>query len=251
MLFRSKANYESINKRYIIAEYRMNVSQKSDQTEIYFKEKELEAQKKKIEQLKDELTKLKLEEESVTIIAPEEGTVSKINYRGGVIEPGVTLLEIQMLEKSNYAEIQLVEEIEDLLIGTEVYVNDYMGQLVEAVVKSNTYSEEDGTLLTLSLGREVEVGSRIIFNYIAETKTYASVIPSSALRYDITSKYILKLTSKKTPLGERYFSVRCNVEVLDNDDSTIAITGDFDINDRIITLSSKPIEVGDYVRVKD
>ena len=56
------------------------------------------------------------------------------------------------------------------------------------------------------------------------------------------------VTSKSTPLGNRYTATRVDVQVLAEDDNNVAVTG-VAANDYVITTSSKPLEPGSLVRM--
>ena len=56
------------------------------------------------------------------------------------------------------------------------------------------------------------------------------------------------VTSKSTPLGNRYTATRADVQVLAEDDTSAAVSG-LAANDYIITTSSKPLDAGSQVRM--
>ena len=59
------------------------------------------------------------------------------------------------------------------------------------------------------------------------------------------------VTSKSTPLGNRYTATRVDVQVLAEDDTNAAVSGLSSNNDYVITTSSKPLEAGELVRMVD
>ena len=56
------------------------------------------------------------------------------------------------------------------------------------------------------------------------------------------------MTSKNTPLGNRYTATRAEVQVLAEDDTSVAVSG-LANNDYVITTSSKPLDAGSQVRM--
>ena len=57
--------------------------------------------------------------------------------------------------------------------------------------------------------------------------------------------------SKSSPLGNRYFAERVNVEVLASDETSSAVSGDISMSDYVITAASAPVKPNDQVRMKD
>jgi hypothetical protein len=56
------------------------------------------------------------------------------------------------------------------------------------------------------------------------------------------------VSSRSTPLGNRYTATRADVQVLSQDDNNVAVTG-LAANDYVITTSSKPLDAGTQVRM--
>ena len=73
-------------------------------------------------------------------------------------------------------------------------------------------------------------------------------MPKSALREDANGNFVLIITSRNTPLGNRYIANRVDVEVLAEDDTSAAVSG-LSANDYVITTSSKPLDAGTQVRM--
>ena len=62
---------------------------------------------------------------------------------------------------------------------------------------------------------------------------------------------MLIVKSKSSPLGNRYFAERVDVEVLASDEVSCAVQGNLNMGDYVITTSSKPVNDGDQVKMKD
>ena len=77
---------------------------------------------------------------------------------------------------------------------------------------------------------------------------FDAVIPNSALRTDTNGTFVLVLTVKHSPLGNRYIATRVDVNVLAQDDTTAAVSG-LSMGDYVITTSSKPLEAGMQVNM--
>ena len=61
----------------------------------------------------------------------------------------------------------------------------------------------------------------------------------------------MSVKSKSSPLGNRYYAERINVEVLASDEVSSAVSGMISNGDYIISTASKPVKPGDQVRMKD
>ena len=84
-----------------------------------------------------------------------------------------------------------------------------------------------------------------------KSQNYEMIVPNSAIREDNNGKFILVVEPKSSPLGTRYYAVRRNVEVLTSDDRRSALSGDVYEYEYVITTSTKPIQEGQQVRLKD
>ena len=80
---------------------------------------------------------------------------------------------------------------------------------------------------------------------------YDAIVPKSAVYQDKDGKFVLTVKSKSTPLGNRYYAERINVDVLASDELSSAVQGSIGQGDYIITASSKPISDGVQVRMKE
>ena len=61
---------------------------------------------------------------------------------------------------------------------------------------------------------------------------------------------MLLVTSKSSPLGNRYTATRVDVQVLASDDKSSAVSG-IGSGEFVITTSTKPIEAGTQVRLAE
>ena len=101
----------------------------------------------------------------------------------------------------------------------------------------------DGEGLTAGQSMTLSVGSR--------TAEYEFIVPNSALHDSNEGKYILVVEAKSTPLGNRYFAVRKDVNVVAADEKQSAVTGALEYWSYVITTATKPIEAGEQVRLSD
>ena len=76
-------------------------------------------------------------------------------------------------------------------------------------------------------------------------------MPNSAIREDANGKFVLKVVSKDSPLGNRYYAERLDVEVLASDATKSAINASLSWGDYLITGASVPISDGMQVRMAE
>ena len=95
---------------------------------------------------------------------------------------------------------------------------------------------------------EIEAGTNISLSIGQRSETFDTIVPKSALREDANGNFVLIITSRNTPLGNRYIANRVDVEVLAEDDTSAAVSG-LSANDYVITTSSKPLDAGTQVRM--
>ena len=98
---------------------------------------------------------------------------------------------------------------------------------------------------------DVNVGDYYTVSIGQQSSNYDYVVPTSAIREDSNGKFILTIESKSTPLGNRYYARRTDVEVITSDDSQSAITGAIDGYVYVITTTTKPIEENQQVRLAE
>ncbi|MEG1661805.1 MAG: RND transporter, partial [Clostridiales bacterium] len=106
-----------------------------------------------------------------------------------------------------------------------------------------------GKILVFSLTGEVEAGTQYTISIGQKSANYDVIVPNSALRSDSNGDFILMVTAKSTPLGNRYIATRVDVKILATDDTNSAISGGPTSWDYVITTSSKPLEPGMQVRL--
>jgi hypothetical protein len=98
---------------------------------------------------------------------------------------------------------------------------------------------------------DVEAGDNVQLSVGGNSKTYDLTVPNSAVREDNNGKFILIVSSKESPLGNRYIATRVDVQVLDSDDLLTAITGSLSGYEYVITTATKPVAAGMQVRLAE
>ena len=134
--------------------------------------------------------------------------------------------------------------------------NYYWGSRTTAVLSSMQPDPKDprtSRVLTFDIAGDVNAGDQISFSIGEKNASYDLVVPNSAVRSDTNGSFVLMITAKNSPLGNRYFATRVDVEVVASDDYNTAVKGALSNMDSVITTSSgnAPIKNGDQVRLAD
>ena len=107
--------------------------------------------------------------------------------------------------------------------------------------------------LSFDLTGDVNAGDKVNFSIGEKNASYDLVVPNSAVRSDTNGNFVLMITAKNSPLGNRYFATRVDVEVIASDDFNTAVKGALSNMDSVITTSSgnAPVKNGEQVRLAD
>lgn len=211
----------------------------------------------KIEDQKKEIEKLEKEQGSIEITAPVSGTIVSMNYVAGeMIEQGSTVSTIQIAGKGYTLSFSIPTEKARLIsVGDEAEItNSWWYSDVHArimTIRPDPSNPSQSKLVTMELEGDVTAGQSLSFSVGKKSANYDIIVPNSAIHEDNKGKFIYRINSKSTPLGNRYIIERIDVTVLASDDNQSAISGALEGWDYVVTTSSKPIEDGTEVRLKD
>lgn len=217
----------------------------------------LEDQYKAIKEKTLEVDKLKAEVEGETITAPVSGTILSLDIVAG--ETTTKDMQVASIQKSGNGftlEMELTQDQVKLVsIGDEAEVtnswwyNDVHARLT--AIRPNPSNPKGGKLAIFELEGDLTAGQSLSLTVGKKTANYDTIVPNSAIRDDSNGKFVLRINSKSTPLGTRYIAERVDVTILATDDTMSAVSGDFEGWDYVITNSTKPVEAGKQVRLKD
>ena len=191
------------------------------------------------------------------ITANVSGTISAINVSAGKeTTPGEAMAVIEVVDRGYTLKIPVTnEQAKQVKVGDTAEVsNYYWGNDVTSSLEGITADPDkpgQGRLLVFRITGDVEAGVNLTLSIGQRSATYDAIIPKSALREDTNGSFVLVVTSRSTPLGNRYTATRVDVQVLAEDDTNAAVSGLSANNDYVITTSSKPLEAGELVRMVD
>ena len=203
-----------------------------------------------------ELLVAELQEESVgaEVTANVSGQISSLNVTAGRdAVAGDTLAVIEVVDRGYTVKLPVTnEQSQKVRIGDKADVtNYYWGEQLDVTLTSiitDPSNPGQGKLLVFTLNGDVSSGQNITLSVGERSANFDAVIPNSALRTDTNGTFVLVLTVKHSPLGNRYIATRVDVNVLAQDDTTAAVSG-LSMGDYVITTSSKPLEAGMQVNM--
>lgn len=217
---------------------------------------EIEAKKKEIENMEKKIEKLK-QESSITEISSEyDGIVSSINIKlGEQTVPDVPIAVIDIAEEGYTVNLTVdAEKTKKIKEGIEAeVVNNWNGDITAILIdiKNDTVANSKNKILEFSVTGDVTTGSMIDLSIPCGTGNYDTIVPKSAVYKDSQGYFVLTVNSKSSPLGNRYYTDRIDVEVLASDEVSSAIQGNISAGTYIITTASKPVQANEQVRIKD
>ena len=218
---------------------------------------DLQATRLQIQKQQELVDKYTSESIGTEITANVSGTISAINVSAGKeTTPGQAMAVIEVVDRGYTIKIPVTnEQAQQVKVGDTAEVsNYYWGNSVTATLEGITADPDkpgQGRLLVFRVTGDIEAGASLTLSIGQRSANYDAIIPKSALREDTNGSFVLVVTSKSTPLGNRYTATRVDVQVLAEDDTSAAVSGLSSNNDYVITTSSKPLEAGELVRMVD
>ena len=235
----------------------LNALEKTKETNDLEQQREnldMQAQQEDIQKLKDKVEQIKNSSDVKEIKAEKAGIVTSIDCKeGDSVTTDAPLAKIQV-EDSGYIVKITVTKAQAKLIGkgNEATIENIWDDDTTAEVKSIKADPENpnqNMIVTFEVKGDVEVGQTLSLAVGEKSNRYDAVVPNNAIREDSKGKFVLIITVKGTPLGNRYKVKRADVEVLASDDTSSGVSGGVCEGDNVATNSSKPLEEGMQVRL--
>lgn len=221
------------------------------------KEIELNSTARILKEKQEELQKLLDNAIGATIDAPIAGTIVDVNVvSGGKAEANATVVTIQPENKGFTLSVPVTaEQAKKVSVGSiaEVqnswYYNDITVELKK--IQNDPANPGKSKLLVFDVSGDVSAGQELSISVGSKSQGYDMIVPNSAIRSDNNGKFILIVESKSSPIGNRYYASRVDIEVLAEDDTSTAISAPIDSWQYVITAANKPVEAGKQVRLQD
>ncbi len=209
---------------------------------------------KKIEKQREIVEKLENSNDLKEIKATDAGTISQIDYKAGdSVTSDAPLAKIQLSDSGYIVKITTTRNQSKLIkVGDEATVENVWDEDLTAAVKSikaDPDNPNQNVVVSFEVKGNVDVGQNLSLSVGDKSNRYDAVVPNSAIKEDSNGKFVLIVTVKGTPLGNRYKVKRVDVEVLATDDTTSGVSGGLYEYDNVVTNSSEPLEEGMQVRL--
>ncbi|MGN0587683.1 MAG: HlyD family efflux transporter periplasmic adaptor subunit, partial [Oscillospiraceae bacterium] len=214
---------------------------------------DVQAKLDEIERKEEQIKKLEEKTIGAEIQAQVGGIIDNIScVAGETVEAGFTLANIQMTEKGYSASITVTnDQAKKVKVGDEAEIQYFWSGDARAVLTSikAEQSNAQNKVLTFSVTGDVTPGQSLQLVMGSKGQQYDMIIPNSSIREDSNGKFVLRVVSRSSPLGNRYIAERVNITVIASDDKSSAVSGELLQSDFIISTATKPVEAGQQVRL--
>ncbi len=198
-----------------------------------------------------------LQDKSIDAVikSPISGTITEIAYTAGqTVAADEAMAQIQPENKAfTLSFTATANQAKKLKVGDKAEIlNNWYGANISAQVSSIRRDPQDKQNCTIvcTMSGDVSSGDSYTLSIGEQSANYDYIVPTSAIREDSNGKFILTIRAKSTPLGNRYYAQRVDVEVITSDDSQSAVSGALDsYGVYVITTTTKPVEAGQQVRL--
>lgn len=212
---------------------------------------------KSVVDAQEEVSKQQAKSQNATVTAGISGTVTAINILAGQTTSPTNPVAVLQPEGQGYSMSFSVtnEQAKRLSIGDVAeLVNSWRYDDVKVVlssIKPDKTEPGQKKLLTFDIDGDVTAGQTLNVSVGQKSAEYDLIVPNSAIREDNNGKFVLIVESKSSPLGNRYYATRVDVQVIASDDTKSAISGGLYGYEFVITTSTQPVEAGQLVRLAE
>lgn len=220
-------------------------------------ESALSAQLAQINEQRALIAKLSGGSEEASITAPVSGTVQDLYLTAGESTTAGNAVATILPDGKGYTmEVTVTkEQAQRLSVGDIADIqNSWYYSNVTAVlkqIKADRSNPQANKVLVFTVEGDVSDGQNLNISIGQKSANYDYIVPNSAIREDNNGKFILIVSQKSSPLGNRYYAERVDVEVLGSDDTQSAVKGALYGYEFVITTSTKPVEAGQLIRLPD
>lgn len=215
---------------------------------------DMQAAQEQIEEQRGKVDKIKKSSDLKEVKAKEDGIVSQIDFKEGDSVMADTPLAVIQMATSGYIVRITVTKAQAKLIrsGNEADIENIWNSDLTAVVKSVKVDPDNpnqNMIVTFEVKGDAQPGQTLALSVGEKSNRYDTVVPNNAVREDSQGKFVLVVTVKGTPLGNRYKIRRSGVEVLASDDTASGVSGGIYEYENVVTNSSEPLQDGMQVRL--
>lgn len=189
--------------------------------------------------------------EGARYTAPQNGTVIQLNLKVGENSPKVGGLLAD--EAADYTlSIPLdKDQAQQITVGTVLHVSQSKVS-GDAAVQNLSEEDAEGTVTaTATLPQGGWNAGACNVSATSQSSRQDFILPSTAIRQDGDGFLVLAAEEQNTILGLQNVLVRLPVTVLEEGDTTTAVSGALDYDTQVVVSSDKSVQAGDKVRISD
>lgn len=189
--------------------------------------------------------------EGARYTAPQNGTVIQLNLKVGENSPKVGGLLAD--EAADYTlSIPLdKDQAQQITVGTVLHVSQSKVS-GDAAVQNLSEEDAEGTVTaTATLPQGGWNAGACNVSATSQSSRQDFILPSTAIRQDGDGFFVLAAEEQNTILGLQNVLVRLPVTVLEEGDTTTAVSGALDYDTQVVVSSDKSVQAGDKVRIRD
>lgn len=189
--------------------------------------------------------------EGARYTAPQNGTVIQLNLKVGENSPKVGGLLAD--EAADYTlSIPLdKDQAQQITVGTVLHVSQSKVS-GDAAVQNLSETDAEGTVTAIAtLPQGGWNAGACNVSATSQSSRQDFVLPSTAIRQDGDGFFVLVAEEQNTILGLQNVLVRLPVTVLEEGDTTTAVSGALDYDTQVVVSSDKSVQAGDKVRIRD
>ena len=240
---------ESLTEQVRIAEANGSIDDETAALNLQIKRSEMQKKQREIEKLREKAVTTELK-------STVNGTVSTVSIAAGdEVAAGTTVMEITASDGFTMECSVTNAQAARLRVGQIAEVQYYYWgdkpNVYISTIKNDPNNSGKGKLVTFTVEGDIADGTSLTVTVGGQGSSYDCIVPNSAIREDSDGKFILVVTSKSSPLGNRYYASRQNVTVLASDATRSAIDATLSWGDYVITGASVPISDGMQVRMSE
>ena len=236
--------------------FALDEQKKQDNKNIKLEALDLQEKRYAIADAQETVEQLREDATEPEVKAKVSGVIGSITVTAGkTAEAGTTICTIIVPDMGyNVSFSVTADQARKVRVGDEASIANYYGGDIKATlsnIRTDPQNPQTNRILTFDITGEVEAGTTLNLSVGQKSAQYDTIVPNSAIRSDSNGDFVLVVTSKSSPLGNRYVATRVDVEKIISDDTNTAVTGGLNAYDYVITTSSKPIKDKDLVRLAE
>lgn len=222
-------------------------------------ELELKALQETMDTAKEKVESLEKAETGTEVKSPVAGVITSLAYNAGDTTSSDSAgAVIQVEGKGMTVSFTCTKaQAQSLKVGQEAvpqnawaYAEAFSAKLLSITADSS--DPNNSRVLTFEVtSSEVQAGDTVQLSVGTGSTSYDLTVPNSAVREDNNGNFILIVSSRQSPLGNRYIATRVDVQILASDSTTTAVSGNLSGYEYVITTSTRPVSAGQQVRLAE